>query len=101
MAGDVVGSMALFSFALFTVLAGVFTTYFGQGKSRRAGAALLLVGVAGFVVFGWFTALVPLSVQAPVAWSAATAISGILSIVGAVLGAVVAVGLFLAAIMRT
>lgn len=101
MAGEMLGSMALFSFAFVTLLAGAFTTYFGQGRSRSAGVALLIVGLLAGLTFAWFSALVPLGMQAPLRWSAATAVNGILGLVGAAVGALVAVGLFLAAIMRT
>ena len=42
-------------FALFMLLAGIFTAYFGSGKSRMIGVALLVIGlVAGilWVVMG-------------------------------------------------
>jgi hypothetical protein len=32
-------------FALFMLLAGIFTAYFGSGKSRMIGVALLVIGL--------------------------------------------------------
>lgn len=100
MVADVFVSMSLFAFGLFTLLAGVFTAYFGAGQSRGIGAVLLLVGVVAVGLFGWFTSLVPLGAVPPVAWSSTMAVDGIVSLVGAAVGAGVAVLLFLGAIMK-
>ena len=35
----------LLMFALFSVLLGMFTAYFGAGKSRKIGSGLILVGL--------------------------------------------------------
>ena len=45
----------LLTFALFMLIAGIFTTYFGAGKSRKIGIALavlgVLIGVATYIAF--------------------------------------------------
>ena len=35
----------MLTFALFLVLVGIFTTYFGSGKSRKIGAGLMIGGL--------------------------------------------------------
>jgi uncharacterized membrane-anchored protein len=89
----------LLVFALFLILAGIFTAYFGSGKSRTIGVALLVVGlVVGVLVAYVYHAgdfgsnqggLGPLIEQA------------LLVIVAAVIGALVAIGIFLVAIMKS
>jgi len=82
-------------FALFMLLAGIFTAYFGSGKSRMIGVVLLVVGlVVGivWVLLGYGTIEVDLS---EVIWNA------FLYIVAGVLGALAAIGVFLVAIMKS
>jgi len=85
-------------FALFMLLAGIFTAYFGSGKSRMIGVALLVIGL----VVGLLWAVMSLdSVDiikvnlAKVTWDA------FLYILAGVLGALAAIGVFLVAIMKS
>jgi len=90
----------LLVFALFMILAGVFTAYFGSGKSRTVGVGLLVAGlVVGILAAyayhaGWFGTADKGELGALV-WEA------FLVIVAAVVGALVAVGIFLVAIMKS
>jgi hypothetical protein len=107
---DVVGStvaiggwqfltILLLVFGLFLILAGIFTAYFGSGKSRTIGVALLVVGL----VVGILTAYLyhngsfggSSGQLGALLWEA------FLVIVAAVIGALVAVGIFLVAIMKS
>jgi hypothetical protein len=47
-------TVLMLTFALFMLLAGIFTAYFGSGKSRMIGIVLLVVGlVVGIIwIFG-------------------------------------------------
>jgi hypothetical protein len=91
----------LLVFALFMILAGVFTAYFGSGKSRTVGIGLLVVGIvvgllAGYSYHaGWFGGASDKGHLGAVVWEA------FLVIVAAVIGALVAVGIFLVAIMKS
>jgi len=90
----------LLVFALFMILAGIFTAYFGSGKSRTVGVVLLVVGIiigllAGYAYHaGWFGAGNKGDLGA-LMWEA------FLVIIAAVIGALVAVGIFLVAIMKS
>src|SRR5580700_8039197 len=44
----------LLIFALFLILAGLFTAYFGSGKSRTIGVVLLVVGLVVGLGMSWF-----------------------------------------------
>ena len=89
----------LLVFALFLILAGIFTAYFGSGKSRTIGVALLVVGLVVGVLIAYLYhmgdvgsnqgGLCPLVEQA------------LLVIVAAIIGALVAIGIFLVAIMKS
>ena len=85
-------------FALFMLLAGIFTAYFGSGKSRMIGVALLVVGLVVGIVWAAMSLGQddPLGVQlGVVVWNA------FLYILAGVLGALAAIGVFLVAIMKS
>lgn len=85
-------------FALFMLLAGIFTAYFGSGKSRMIGVVLLVIGlVVGilWVVMGLDSvAVIDVNLSA-VIWDA------FLFIISGVIGALAAIGVFLLAIMKS
>lgn len=92
-------TILIFSFALFLLITGAFTAYFGSGKSRKIGAGLL----AGGLIIG--------IIWAYLAWQHKNIIDvhdlgnlilgSILVLVAAIIGAVLAIGLFLLTIMKS
>jgi hypothetical protein len=89
----------LLVFGLFLILAGIFTAYFGSGKSRTIGVALLVVGLVVGVAIGYLYAYGDFGSKSV---SLPTLIEqSILVIVAAVIGALVAIGIFLVAIMKS
>jgi hypothetical protein len=85
-------------FALFMLLAGIFTAYFGSGKSRMIGVALLVIGlVVGvlWVVMGLDSVAIIDVNLGSVVWNAFA------YILAGVLGALAAIGVFLVAIMKS
>lgn len=92
-------TILLLVFGLFLILAGLFTAYFGSGKSRMIGVGLLVVGlVVGIGIalvyhydFGSATGvgIFKLVVEA------------LIVIIAAVVGALLAIGIFLFAIMKS
>jgi hypothetical protein len=90
-------TVLLLTFGLFMILAGAFTAYFGSGKSRMIGVVLLVVGlvVAVFWIYiGGFTDMIVVDLGG-VIWTA------FLNIIAAVIGALIAIGVFLLAIMKS
>src|SRR6059058_497416 len=86
----------LLTFALFLLITGAFTAYFGSGKSRKIGVGLLIGGLVVGLAWGWYSGpaagsveLVPIIVQS------------IGVILAALIGAAAAIGLFLLAIMKS
>lgn len=92
-------SMLMLVFSIACALAGIFTAYFGSGKSRAVGAVLLVIGLIVGVLFLWFVQVLPF-LGTPFITLAGTTLFGISSVVGAILGAIIALGLFLLAIMK-
>ncbi|MGI0071131.1 MAG: hypothetical protein ACRECT_03565 [Thermoplasmata archaeon] len=92
-------TILLLVFGLFLILAGIFTAYFGSGKSRTIGVSLLVVGLVVGLLTGYFYhsgALGSHSGQLDsLLWES------FLVIVAAVIGALVAIGIFLVAIMKS
>ena len=92
--------IVLLVFALFLILAGIFTAYFGSGKSRTIGVALLVVGLVVGILVGYLYGAGDFGSKAGVTLGALV-FQSFLAIVAAVIGALVAVGIFLVAIMKS
>jgi hypothetical protein len=90
-------TIVILVFALFMVLAGAFTAYFGSGRSRAIGAALLIIGLVVGIIWVYlagFSDIIEVTL-ADVIWNA------FLYILAAIIGALIAVGIFLVAIMKS
>jgi len=44
-------SMMTLVFAFASIIAGIFTAYFGSGKSRAVGGILVVIGILVFIIF--------------------------------------------------
>lgn len=95
-------SMLTLVFAIASIVAGIFTAYFGSGKSRAVGFILVIIGLIVFVLFLWGAGLLTSFMGAPPGLLdfEGTVVSGIVSVIGAVIGALIALGIFLLAIMK-
>ncbi|MHB1434921.1 MAG: hypothetical protein ACYCPN_00925 [Thermoplasmata archaeon] len=98
-AGNNVGAwefitVLLLILGLFLILAGAFTAYFGSGKSRAIGAILLVVGLIIGLLSGYYYHL-QYHLLGQLLWE------GFLILLAAVIGALIAVGIFLVAIMKS
>ena len=85
-------------FALFMLLAGIFTAYFGSGKSRMIGVVLLVIGLAVGILWAVMAMdsvdMIKVDLSS-VIWNA------FVYIIAAVIGALAAIGVFLLAIMKS
>ena len=86
--------------ALFLILAGIFTAYFGSGKSRTIGVALLVVGLVVGILIGYLYGVGDFGSKSGVSLGTLV-FQSFLVIVAAVIGALIAVGIFLVAIMKS
>ena len=93
-------SMLMLVFAVASIIAGIFTAYFGSGKSRAVGAILIIIGLIVGVLFLWFAGVLPLG-TCPICWAGkGVVLNGIVAVIGAIIGALIALGIFLLAIMK-
>ncbi len=92
-------TILLLTFALFLLITGAFTAYFGSGKSRKIGAGLLVGGlVVGLV---WVLGVGPYTFISNNVELGTIILESIGVILAAVIGAAAAIGLFLLAIMKS
>jgi hypothetical protein len=93
-------TVLVLTFALFTLLAGIFTAYFGAGKSRKIGAGLIVLAI----VVGLFYTLPPIREVTRFPYDvdvSAIVLDAFIIILAAIIGAVFALLLFLGAIMKS
>jgi hypothetical protein len=94
-------SMLTLVFAIASIIAGIFTAYFGSGKSRAVGAILIIIGLIVGVIFVWGAGLFSfMGTPVDLLNFQGTIINGVVAVIGAVVGALIALGIFLLAIMK-
>jgi len=87
-------------FALAMIVAGVFTAYFGSGKSRTVGLVLLLIGIVIGAIWVYLVGWSDMALFADVdAWD--VIYGAALNLIAALIGAGAAVGIFLVAVMKS
>ena len=94
-------SVIILAFAVILLLAGLFTAYFGNGKSRMTGILMLVcsivVGILWIFLCGGFgTDAIIKDVDI---WN--VFLNALIYIAGALIGAIVAVGIFLVAVLKS
>jgi hypothetical protein len=94
-------SMLMLVFAIASVIAGIFTTYFGSGKSKVVGAILIIVGIIVFILFLWGARVLKIGAVPDLMDFAGAVINGIVAVAGALVGALIALGIFLLTIIKT
>lgn len=92
-------SILVLTFSLFLVITGAFTAYFGSGKSRKIGGGLLGGGFAFGIVWGWLGGIADI-IPIP-SGMLSLIVESIAVIAAAAIGALLAIGLFLLAIMKS
>ena len=91
-------SMLMLVFAVASIIAGIFTAYFGSGKSRAVGAILIVIGLVVGVLFLSFAGILSFI---DLGYSfGGVVVNGVLAVIGAIIGALIALGIFLLAIMK-
>src|SRR5688572_1193703 len=91
-------AILIFAFGLFTLMSGLFTAYFGAGKSRAIGLTLTVFGVIVLVLFGALTW--PIVSLIEPRFDSVDVIYGLAGVLGAAVGAVIALVVFLVSIMK-
>jgi|ADurb_Met_02_Slu_FD_contig_123_9783_length_764_multi_4_in_2_out_0_2 hypothetical protein len=94
-------TILLMTLGLFLILAGVFTAYFGSGKSRTIGVVLLVVGLLIGIIWVGLRLMDPTSAGLINISITETIWVAFLYILAALIGALIAIGVFLLAIMKS
>jgi len=91
--------LLVLSFGASILFTGLFTAYFGAGKSRKIGLGLTLTGLVtlAFFVSATWNVAPGISISA---WSPDEVMVGIAAVGGAIIGSLVAVTAFLVSIMK-
>ena len=90
-------SMLLLVFAVGTIIGGLFTIYFGSGRSRIIGSILLIIGIIVALIFYNYSGG---ELWGNSTWTWEVVKKVIVSLLGGVIGAIFAIGVFLAGIMK-
>jgi len=95
-------SMLTLVFAIASIIAGIFTAYFGSGKSRAVGGILIIIGLLVFIIFLYGAGILESFMGMPdgILDFQGYIVQGVVAIIGAIVGAAIALGIFLLAIMK-
>ncbi len=97
--GSIFLSTVLLGFGFTLLVAGLFGSYFGQGRSRGIGFALALVAI---LLIGLFAALTwPLVPGIEPRFNATIIASSLVAVLAATIGSLLAVGTFVMSVMRS
>ena len=93
-------TLVVFAFALVMLVAGIFSAYFGSGKSKDAGGAMAIIGLIVGIIWAYLVGFSDISPFCDVAtWD--TVYTAIISLIGILIGALVAVGIFLVVVLKS
>lgn len=93
-------TLVVFAFALVMLVAGIFSAYFGSGKSRGAGVAMAIIGLVLGIVWAYLVADSGISPFTEVnAWD--VVYNAVIDLIGIVIGALIAVGIFLVVVLKS
>lgn len=93
-------TLVVFAFALVMLVAGIFSAYFGSGKSRAAGAAMAIIGLVLGIVWAYLVGNSGISPFTEVnAWD--LIYTALISLLGILIGALIAVGIFLVVVLKS
>jgi len=94
-------SIIVIAFAIVMIIAGLFTAYFGSGKGRTIGLVMVVVGLIVGAVWIWLCN--PSSNVGPFCevqlWDVIR--RALVDLIGIIIGALVAVGIFLVGVMKS
>lgn len=93
-------TIVVFAFALVMLVAGIFTAYFGSGKSRTAGVVMAIIGLVLGIVWAYLVGWSDIEPFASVAaWD--VVYNAIIDLIGILIGALIAVGIFLVVVLKS
>ena len=94
-------SMLMLAFAIVSIIAGVFTTYFGYGKSKYIVVILISVGLLVFIMSLWDAGVLNIGFVPDIMNFTGIVLNSAVTVVGGAIGSLIALGIFLLMIMKT
>jgi len=94
---EVIGTVFLLSFSILMLFAGAFTLYFGAGKTRKIGGVFLLIGLAIIALYSY----VLIADVEGFFFEDVNIFHAAMVVIGVILGAILAAGVFLIAIIKS
>ncbi len=90
-------------FSLMLVVTGIFTAYFGSGKSRKIGAGLLVLGLLIGILYSLMASSLDILSVGNISenvYLSKIIIESMMYLLAAIIGALIALGVFLGSIMK-
>lgn len=93
-------SLIIMVFAVVMVLAGAFSAYFGKGKNRAYGIIIVVVGLVVGIVYAYLLMDGPIDAIKDVSgWD--VLYNAIVNLIAILIGALIAVGIFLVSVLKS
>lgn len=93
-------TLVILVFGIVMAIAGIFAAYFGAGKNRAYGLVLFGVGVAVSLIWAYLTIWSGIEPFCNVeVWT--TMYNAIIDLIGVLIGALIAVGIFLVVVLKS
>jgi len=93
-------TIIIFVFSIVMMVAGIFSAYFGVGKNRIYGGVIFAVGLVVGFVWAYLTIWSDISPFCDVeVWT--TMYNAVIDLIGVLIGALVAVGIFLVVVLKS
>jgi hypothetical protein len=93
-------SLIVIAFGIVMVLAGILAAAFGNGKARGFGGLMAVIGVVLIGIWIWLCGYSDIEIMRNVnLWD--VFIDGIINLIGILIGALIAVGIFLAVVLKS
>lgn len=93
-------SLIVVAFAIVMLIAGILAASFGTGKSKAYGGIMAVVGIVLVILWIWLCGYSDIALFRSVdLWQ--VFIQGVINLLGILVGALIAVGIFLAAVLKS
>lgn len=93
-------SLVVVAFSIVMLLAGILAAVFGTGKAKACGGVMAVIGVALIGIWIWLCGYSDIEVFTDVPlWD--VFIDGVINLIGILVGALIAVGIFLAVVLKS
>ena len=99
MTGEIISTfetMLVLFFGVFALISGILTAYFGTGRSKAIGGVLSIAGIIVVGILLYYKYIVPIDT-----FQVAYLGNAVIGVVGAVIGALAALCVFLVAIIKS